>query len=338
MQIFANQTGEWVFFWRSGTGYHYMYNNDTGYETIAGNGNYICDIAQLENGLFVGVGLTSQTGIARFIYQPTVSHEGSWTSVYISETPHILFKTNSIQISTRQNSTLVNIVGFCDTHDEIITWGQQYNANTAQWKASMADTGITDGDYWYMIGSFGAVWPVHPTTGIRWTLPKEGWIVIGRNESGATDELEIISDGVNWTVDLTTDDPEITTIELPDAEYDVFYTYTLERANGTIPHVWTLLIAPAWMSIGSVNGTIYGTPDGTGTEQVRVKLADAVPRYDEVQWTLTIGTGSESGDGDSEFDPSVAWALWWGEPGCISAFMVISVIVLVAFIIIRSKM
>jgi hypothetical protein len=64
------------------------------------------------------------------------------------------------------------------------------------------------------------------------------------------------------------------------------------------------------MSLGALNGTLYGTPDGTGTEQVRVKLNDAVPRFDEEQWTLTIGTGSEGGESGADPASGICSAGW----------------------------
>jgi hypothetical protein len=64
------------------------------------------------------------------------------------------------------------------------------------------------------------------------------------------------------------------------------------------------------MSLGALNGTLYGTPDGTGTEQVRVKLNDAVPRYDERQWTLTIGSASEGGEGGADAASGICSTGW----------------------------
>lgn len=299
--------------------------------------NHYMKVECLVNDIFIGVGQYSHTG-RPFIYrQESILEMGSWTRTWLELSGSgCTYEYDAIDVSLTQNSTLLNIVTYCDTHEEVVTWSRQWDSTELQWDGAKSETGISDTDDIVFIGNFGGLYPIHPSTGIPWTQPQGGWALFARNESGATDTLDLWYDSFNFTADLTTDDPEITTLELPNAEYGVFYSQSLTKTGGTVPHSWTLLIGPAWMSLGSVNGTLYGTPDGTGTEQVRVKLADAVPRSDEVQWTLTIGAASEGGE--SEFDPSVSWALWWGDAGCISSFMVIAVITLVAFLIIRSRL
>jgi hypothetical protein len=192
-----------------------------------------------------------------------------------------------------------------------------------EWDGVRSHVGEPDPDDIAFVGNFGGLWPVHPSTGIPWTQPQGGWALFARNESGATDTLDLYYNAFNFTADLMTDDPVITTDALDNAVYDVFYSFTLERANGTSPFTWSLLIGPGWMTLGEDNGTLYGTPDGTGTEQVRVKLSDAVPRFNERQWTLTIGSGSEGGEGDEEGGFSGICAPGWMMFAIVVLFLVV---------------
>ena len=299
--------------------------------------DFFLKIEVLVNDMFIGVGLWRHTGRPYIYRQTSILEMGWWTRTYLEQSGSgCTFEYDSIDTSLTQNSTFINIVAYCDTHEEVVTWSRQWDSTELQWDAAKSETGISDPDDLAFLGNFGGLYPVHPSTGIPWTQLQGGWALFARNESGAIDTFDLWYDSINFTVDLTTDDPEITTESLTNAEYGVFYSLALTKIGGTIPHSWSLLVGPEWMSIGTVNGTIYGTPDGTGTEQVKVRLQDAVPRSDEVEWTLTIGAASEGGEG-SDFDPSVAWALWWGDVGCISSFMVVAVIVLIGFLIIRSR-
>lgn len=319
VQVIANLTGKFCVFFNFGT-QHWWRDLDltVALTAIAPANYYISMVAILSNDRFVAAGHYTRTG-RPYLYWQDEHMDVTWTRTYV-EAGTRSYESEAMGISVRQNSTAPTLISYCNTDERLTTWEAEFDAEVATWQGSQTDTGVSDADDIAIMGNFGGLWPEHPSTGIRWTRPTAGWAVLGRDESGGTDELDYIHDGVNWTVDLTTGDPNITTVSLPDAVYGEFYEHTLTKENGTTPWVWSILIKPAWMSIGAANGTIYGTPDGTGTEQVRVKLADAVPRYDEEQWTLTIGAASEGEDADGRF--------------CSSTWIVVAIIGLMLFVFI----
>lgn len=104
----------------------------------------------------------------------------------------------------------------------------------------------------------------------------------------ATNSMQIWTQDVTWTPDLTTDWPEITTVSLPDGTYGVYYLHVLTKSGGTAPFTWSLLSGPGWINLGASNGTLYGLPDGVGTTDVIVKLEDAIPRSDQETFPLKI--------------------------------------------------
>lgn len=306
-------------------------------QTIAPVNWWLSSIECLENDMFIGVGQYSHTGRPYNYRQTSILQMGYWTRTYLEQSGSgCVLEYDAISVSVKQNSTVLSIITYCNTDEEIVTWSGNWDYTEIQWDGARTHTGVSDTDDVAFLGNFGGLWPIHASTGIRWTRPQGGYAFFARDENGTDDTLDYVYDGINWTGDLTTGDPEISTVALPNGEYDVYWSHTLTGICGTAPYTWTLLIGPGWMSLGPVNGTLYGVPDGTGSTQVRVKLADGIPRYVEKQWTLTIGAAEVSSDFDP--DPSVAWALWWGDPACISTVMIVAVIALFGFLIIRSRM
>jgi hypothetical protein len=252
----------------------------------------------LKNGACVVAGFYSY-GVHQWpqYYYQTVP-DGAFTARRLDALYSQAYNLNG-QILLTQNSNYVYLLFYSETDEILYRWGRLYDATELQWQDSMTDTGITATDEYQVLGASNSLWPQYVSGDICWTRIKTGWAVTYADEDPTPDDHGLMNDGMEWTADLTTGDPEITTAALLDATYDVFWEQALTKTGGTTPFEWTLLIAPGWMSIGASNGTIYGTPDGTGSETVRVKLADAVPRYDEREWTLTIKSAS-SGDGDDE--------------------------------------
>jgi hypothetical protein len=297
VQVVANMTGRFHFYWKQNDNMCHWWDLDESItERKFGSSTYFLnEIVCLENDIYIGSGHVSGTGRPFVYYQQ--SPEATFTMVSL-EVGLRSYENGGMSMSISQGSLRVTIISYCNSDERLTKWNAMWNASAGTWQASQTDTGVSDPDDITCYGHFGALWPIHPSTSIRWTLPKAGWAVLGRDENGGTDALDMIHDNPDWTADLTTDDPEITTASLPDATYGQFYEASLTKTGGTTPFWWTLLIGPGWLSIGSSNGTIYGTPDGVGSETVRVKLADAVPRYDESEWTLTIKPASSGSDGE----------------------------------------
>lgn len=312
--VFAvvNVTGRFHIFWRSSTyTYHWDLDNAYGVNYIVyGSKYYLQGIACLPNDRFVGFGLYNYDGKAFVSYQD-VHEDKSWTRVW-TETAGRTYQSMSGHMSTKQNSTSISLIAYCTSvgDEGITTWAGQWNSTETYWNNARSESGIEDDDYWRFIGNFGELFPRYAALDIPWTQPSAGWAYIANNESGA-DNFDYIHFGLNWTVDLTTADPEILTEALDDATYGEFYTMTLVKDGGTTPFLWSLLIKPDWMSIGAVNGTLYGTPDAIGSPIVKGRIADAVPRYGDRQWTLQVKAAGGEGEGDGEGDAGIGtgWAI-----------------------------
>ena len=70
------------------------------------------------------------------------------------------------------------------------------------------------------------------------------------------------------------DVPSINTSSLPDAVQGAAYSTVLTGVSGTTPYIWSATVLPAGLTISS-GGVISGTPTGTGTSTVNIKLTDA---------------------------------------------------------------
>ena len=306
VQVLCNSSGQFFFTWLNAATHYAMKLLSGSHYALYASQYYVSVVVMLPNDRMFGVGQYGHTGRPYALYQSTEDQGYPWIRTYLEQSGSgDNYEYDAISCSVKQDSLVLNILTYCNVHEEFVHWSANWDATELTWDGSKSHTGNGDADDVAMYGNFGALWPIHPSSGIRWTRPTGGYAFMGRDESGGTDELDYIYDGVSWTADLTTADPEITTASLSDAEYGTFYEITLTKTGGTTPFEWTLLIGPAWMSLGSSNGTLYGTPDGVGSETVRVKLADAVPRYDEEEWTLTINPASSGEDGD-EPEPTSA--------------------------------
>lgn len=312
----VNVTGRFHIFWRAVTyTYHWDMDNAYGANYIVYGSKYYCQgIACLPNDRFVAFGLWNYNGRAFVLYQD--AHEDkTWTKVW-AESAGRAYTTMSGYLSTKQNSTTIYMIAYCTSVGEegITTWVGQWDSDETYWNNARSASGIEDPDYWKFIGNFGELFPRYQSHGydIPWTQPSAGFAYIASNETGGgQDHYDYIHFGLNWTVDLTTEWPEILTEALDDATYGEFYTMTLTRDGGSSPFLWSLLVKPDWMSVGALNATLYGTPDEVGSPIVKARLADGVPRYDDRQWTLQVKAAGGEGDGDGEGDVGIGtgWAI-----------------------------
>ena len=71
--------------------------------------------------------------------------------------------------------------------------------------------------------------------------------------------------------------PTITTSSLPSGTQNVSYSASLAASGGTTPYRWSIVSGslPAGLSLMQLNGTITGTPTGTGTSNFTVMVTDA---------------------------------------------------------------
>jgi hypothetical protein len=214
------------------------------------------------------------------------------------------------------------MIAYCTTvgQEGITTWTGPWDSDVTAWNNVRTGTGIEDDDYLKFIGSYGEIFPRHPTLDVPWTQPYDGWAFITHNETPAQDILQLVTGGgIEWTVDITTDDPLITTVSLPNGITLEEYSQSLTKTGGTPPFLWEIQVAPAWLSIDPDTGTLSGTCGDVGSYTVTVKLTDGAGRYDYETWTLKV-TAVVSEVVPPE--PSRSWAftgsmdsfmgaLWW---------------------------
>jgi large repetitive protein len=91
----------------------------------------------------------------------------------------------------------------------------------------------------------------------------------------------------NYTVKINPP-PGIATASLPTAEVGRPYNFTLTKTGGTPPYTWSLVSAPAWLSIGATTGTLTGTPPASGAPNVTIRVTDAAGASAQTTYTLTI--------------------------------------------------
>jgi hypothetical protein len=325
-QVEANATGKFWIMWKDTDNKWYVRDleKDLAVQVIHPDPKYHSQtFGFLDNGVCVVAGMYdySTNDWPMFYYQETP--ETAFTAIRLDPITVRTWNKN-IQIVITSGNSVPRILAYSETDEKLYMYSAVYDASEATWQGSRHDTGVESATEHFPLGASNSLWPQHVSTGINWTRGTAGWAITSKDSEENPDEWFLIFDGMNWTVDLTTADPEITTLALDDAQYDVYYSFALGKVNGTSPFGWTLLIGPGWMSLGALNGTLYGMPDGTGTEQIRVRLNDAVPRYDEVQWTLTIGTGSEGGEAGE--DPASGI--------CSSGWIAFCVIILILFVLV----
>lgn len=303
----ANMTG--VFWIEWSTGYLWIQDFDQEedairvYNTAMMPGDFAC----LDNDRFI-ITLEYGSGINyRLDYYYQYQHQGYFARIDSIVTGNI----DRPYFSLRDGSTLVTIIAYSYADTKLYEFQNSWNGSQAGWQSSKTEIG-NDGNTLAPKGGFCDLWPRY--NGISFTRPDTGVAIVIENEAGSEDAHQLWTDSTNWTGDLTTDPPEITTEALDDGETDDFYTMTITADGGVEPLTWQLLTGPAWLSLGSSNGTLYGACGDPGNYEVTVRVTDDLDRTDEETWTLRVVQISEAedeGEGwNIDFDPLLG-ALWW---------------------------
>ena len=192
--------------------------------------------------------------------------------------------------------------------EEYVSYTAAYDAIDAVWEGSekVLWNIPTDDDEARHFGTGpNSVWPKIDGTSVCMPTGGAMYYWMWKDEKGATDDYwEIVySDGATFPTFIWSPPPTITTISLPDGTIDVFYSFTMSVTGGELPRVWSLILGPAWLDIGSANGTLHGTPLQTGTFVVKVRVRDNAARTDDGTFSLTINSAvSEPGGEDWNVD------------------------------------
>ncbi len=316
----VNLSGEFHHVVRGNDGIdYYIAHSDlwTDKHMIAGSSSYMVRSAGfLNNDMLVACGMWGDDTME---YWFQTEHEGAFTRRRLSTDSNEWQRGAVLSLLANSNGT--RVLAYNTVDDHVFKWASTWNGSEASWQNSKVETDIYDSGYIRTVGHCNHRWPQDPD-GRQWAMPTGGWTFVGWNDTGSTDTHEVMWNGTEFYGDLTTEPPVINTTALDAATYGVYYTFTLEGGNGTNPLNWSLLIGPSWMSLGLWNGTLYGMPDGTGTETVKVRLSDVIPRTDDEQWTLTIGSASE-GEGAG----GGIWGdMWLGGEHCSSAGVLLLII------------
>ena len=184
--------------------------------------------------------------------------------------------------------------------EEYVSYTASYDAIDAVWEGSeevLWNIPNDDDEARHFGTGPNSVWPKIGGTSV--CMPTGGvmYYWMWRDEKGAVDDYwEIVySDGATFPTFIWSPPPTITTASLPEGTVDTFYSYTLSATGGDLPYSWSLVIAPAWLNIGSSNGTIYGTPAAAGSYTVKARVTDNIARTDDETWTLTINVQVSEG-------------------------------------------
>ena len=207
--------------------------------------------------------------------------------------------------------TWVYITQYHKTEDRFATYGQMYYRDATYWKSSFTaiwdeTEDSTKSHPWQgMVDLHPRIWDAVEDGWIYTQLPATGFITTFGDYDVGTDDLDHIVihensttwQGIPWYFGPG---PNITTIALDPCYYGVPYSFAMSGELGETPYNWSLLIAPAWLSIGSDNGTLWGTPTGSDVYPVTVRITEFhdVPRKDDQAYSLNGGASEGDGEGD----------------------------------------
>lgn len=216
--------------------------------------------------------------------------------------------------------TWVWVFGYDTTSDEFCFRGQKYYKGSTPWQASYAavwsesETSVKTEPWIGPRDHYPNMWNPTEEETVYTQLPNVGWIFPFSDYDVAADNWD------HWIIHLNSttwmgipwyygDPPEIITGSLNQATYNQWYTFTVVAQDGETPYIWSILVGPAWLSIGSSNGTLYGLPPAVTSYAVTVRVTEThdAPRWDDKAFTLTVKSAasgpSASGGGEG------AWAI-----------------------------
>lgn len=205
--------------------------------------------------------------------------------------------------------TRVYIFSLSPTQDHFAYKAQNYYASSTAWKASYVEVWE---DTENSVKSYGWIGPRDhfpqmysdiEEEMVYTQVPDTGWIFPFSDYDVAMDDWDHYIIHMSSTTWMSIPfymgpAPNIATVALDDGTYGTWYEFTVTGEDGETPYIWSLLVGPGWLSIGSANGTLYGDPGGVGSSTVTVRLTEThdAPRSDDETWTLKINSASSDGD------------------------------------------
>jgi len=319
----ANESGNFIVAYRGNDNNNYYRPVDKSHNAVQISTSSLVFGAMgiLNNDMLV---LAGGASTAHRYYSFQTAYEGSFT--------HNIITTDSTTwsygttLSIMGNSTNVTVLSYNNDDDTIWKWHYDWDGSAVGWQNSAVDLGISATNLFRMNygGTNNQRWP--RINGSWFADTKVGYSVLILHDTGAAEDelIWLSSNDLDYWGDFTTANPNITTASLPDGTYSTFYSYELTSTGGTAPRNWTLLVGPAWLSVGSSNHTLYGTPTATGNFQVTVRVLDFVERNDTETWTLHIDPLGSSGTGDDE--TATELGVWWS-PSCVTTGLICFVMV-----------
>lgn len=203
----------------------------------------------------------------------------------------------------------ITLMEYHKTEDRIATFANKYYRDDSIWKSTFTvvwdetedtiKTHVWEGSR----DLHPRFWDAVEEEWIYSQLPDTGWIFNFADYDVGADDVDhwvIHRDSTTWQGIpwYSGPAPNIVTDALDDGTYGTWYEFTVTGEDGETPYIWSLLVGPGWLSIGSANGTLYGDPGGVGSFAVTVRLTEThdAPRHDDQAFTLTTNTASSGAD------------------------------------------
>lgn len=352
---FWNGTGWTICYqYEPGTGDRlYIYTGDFSTEIASiwcGSTQTFHDVVLTGDGTYVAINTGDQGGWPSLRYW---NETGSGATQYISALSQ--WSKWSFEIALKNNDpTKIKIYAYYYADDTFHEWAWLnyydhrtiFKNNHQKWFEETTDwgTGVNFVD-WAPYKLYPRLWdPIHSVY-VNTQLQNNGtWNLFSETDpdsdkdfwsTGPHPTMEIRGYSIfPWIPYFENPPPDITTASLDDGTVDVFYTFTMSAIDGDPPLAWSFVTAPAWLNIGSVNGTLYGTPPSTGTYQVRVRVTDDPGRYDTELYNLVVKSTTVTAGRTLDFPiptiETIVGALWW-------IFMVMAMLIAVLDVIMKVR-
>lgn len=204
----------------------------------------------------------------------------------------------------------LTIIQYHTTTDRYLTYSNYYWRDAEIWKVVGTDrwqeTEDTTKDHSWMGGRDlnPRFWDSVEEEWIFTQLPDTGWFFTIGDYDTAADNIDhhlIHLSSTTWPAIpwYMGPPPNIATTLLDDGTYGTWYEFTLTGEDGETPYIWSLLVGPAWISIGASNGTLYGDPSGVGSFSVEIRLTEThdAPRWDDETFSLRVNSAVSEGGG-----------------------------------------